>query len=86
MVCKAVGFVGEGGRQGLAGQGVPATCPIGGATADSHGLSRLARQGDPQVSQSAGDGATAPQTSQADSAGSIPITRSMPRIRSSDAL
>ena len=31
---------------------------------------------DPQVSQSAGDGATAPQTSQADSAGSIPVTRS----------
>ena len=33
--------------------------------------------GDPQVSQSAGNGATAPQTSQADYAGSIPVTRSM---------
>ena len=45
-VCKTVGFVGVRGRQGLAGHGVPATCPIGGATADtdSHGLSRSARQ------------------------------------------
>ena len=66
----------RGAARALAGQGVPATCPIGGATADSHGLSRLARQEDPQVSQSAGDGTTAPQTSQADSAGSIPVTRS----------
>ena len=31
---------------------------------------------DPQVGRSAGDGDTAPQTSQADSAGSIPVTRS----------
>jgi hypothetical protein len=34
----------RGAARALAGQGVPATCPIGGATADSHGLSRLARQ------------------------------------------
>jgi hypothetical protein len=47
-VYKTVGFVGGRGRQGLAGQGVPAACPIGGVTADSHGLSRLA-PGDPQV-------------------------------------
>ena len=56
--------------------GVPATCPIGGATADNHGHSRTAWTVDPQVSRSAGSRAAAPQTSQADSAGSIPVTRS----------
>jgi hypothetical protein len=44
IVYRTVGSVSGRGRQGLARQGVPAMCPIGGATADSHGLSRLARQ------------------------------------------
>ena len=41
-------------RRMESGQHVPATCPLGGATADSHGLSRSAcqqtrRPADPQV-------------------------------------
>ena len=38
---------------------------------------------DPQVSRSAGSRAAAPQTSQADSAGSIPVTRSTPKAQGS---
>jgi hypothetical protein len=37
---RALGFVREPGAPGAGGQGVPATCPSGGAAADSHGHSR----------------------------------------------
>jgi hypothetical protein len=61
------------------GQGVPATCPSGGATTDSHGLSRSSMSVDPQVSKCAGDGNAAPQTSQADGAISASARKSPAR-------
>ncbi len=54
---------GVGGAKSWGAEGVPATCPNGGATADSHGLSRSASR---QTRRSAKD-ATVPPTSQADS-------------------
>ena len=56
---------------------VPATCPSGGAIADSQGYPTSNASAQPQVSQSAGDSDAAPQTSQADSP---TLSSNLPRV------
>src|SRR5271165_3437724 len=75
IVCKTVGPVAGSPRQDL----VVRACPLR-ARAEEPGRTVTVSHGqcgaDPQVTRSAGGGATAPQASQADSASSILVTRS----------